>query len=123
MLAMPCTSAEDYRRNEHLDELDESITKRLHCLADIRIEMAQQDADHDRCEHLHIEMRVKRFVRNLGRSQTCRLHGIPPYSKTPAGAATSDYSYFPERSIRARARELPSYLVLPASLASMSDRA
>ena len=70
--------AEDDRRDEHLDQLDKHVAQRLHGLAKVRVEMAQQDTEHDGGKHLHIEMRVKRFVRNIGSRRKCRIHGLPP---------------------------------------------
>jgi len=81
--------AEDDRRDEHLDQLDKQVAQRLHGLAKVRVEMAQQDTEHDGGKHLHIEMRVKRFVRNIGSRRKCRIHGLPPCKSTPVGALTS----------------------------------
>ena len=81
--------AEDDRRDEHLDQLDEPVAERLHRLAELRVEMTQQDAEHDRGKHLHIEMRVKRLVRGIGSRRKCRIHGLPPYYSTPVGVSTS----------------------------------
>jgi hypothetical protein len=69
--------AEDDWGDEHLDQLDEPVAERLHCLAEMRVEMAEQDTEHDRGEHLHVEMCVKRLVRDIGRHRTCRHHGLP----------------------------------------------
>ena len=47
--------AEDDRRDDHLDRLDEGIAQRLHLLAELRIVVPEQDAHHDRGQHLDVE--------------------------------------------------------------------
>ena len=69
--------AEDDRRDQHLDQLDEAVAERLHRHADVRIELPEQDADHDRGQHLHVEMGVERFARRC-RGRRCRRHGVLP---------------------------------------------
>jgi hypothetical protein len=50
---MPCTTvAEDDRRDHHLDQCDEAVTERLHLLAEVRIEISDQDTERDRDENL-----------------------------------------------------------------------
>jgi hypothetical protein len=61
--------AEDDRRDHHLDQLDEAVAERLHRLAGLRPEMAEDDADDDRGDHLRVERLVERL---LGRGL---LHG------------------------------------------------
>src|SRR6267154_2748104 len=48
--------AEDDRGDQHFDHLDEGIAKRFHLLAELRIEVAQEDAEDDRRQHLGVEM-------------------------------------------------------------------
>ena len=50
--------AENDRRDQHLDQLDEGIAERLHRCADLGVEVPEQDAEHDRHEDLHVEMLV-----------------------------------------------------------------
>ena len=47
--------AEDDRRDDHLDQLDESVAQRLHRRAGFRIKMAEQDADRDGDQYLDVE--------------------------------------------------------------------
>src|SRR3954454_25069399 len=47
--------AEDDRRDQHLDQLDEAIAQRLHLLAQLRIKMAKQDAENDSGQYLGIK--------------------------------------------------------------------
>ena len=49
---------EDDRRDDHLDQLDEAVAERLQRLARRRREMAEQYTDHDRDQHLDVEMAV-----------------------------------------------------------------
>ena len=53
---------EDHRRDDHLHELDEGVAERLHLLADLRIEMSEQDARCDGAEHLDVQDLVERLV-------------------------------------------------------------
>jgi hypothetical protein len=54
--------AEDDRCDQHLDQLDEGVAQRLHLRAERRIEVAQKDAQHDRTQHLDVEMPVPGLV-------------------------------------------------------------
>ncbi|MNF77576.1 hypothetical protein D3C84_597260 [compost metagenome] len=47
--------AEDDRADDHLDQLDETVTQRLEVDADLRPEMADHNAQRDGDEHLHVE--------------------------------------------------------------------
>ena len=47
--------AEDDRRNDHLDELDEPVTKRFQAGAEIGPEMADRHAESDGHQHLDVE--------------------------------------------------------------------
>lgn len=51
---------EDHRRNDHFDQLDEAVAKRLHHFADMRREMTEQNADHNRANHLKVQHLVNR---------------------------------------------------------------
>jgi hypothetical protein len=77
--------AEDDRCNQHFDHLDEGVAERLHLLAELWIEISQQDADNDRGEHLEVEMRIERLAcrRRCGRL-SC-LHDVLP-TGSPYGA-------------------------------------
>ena len=68
--------AEDDRRDQHLDQLDEAVAERLHLLADLRIEMPEQDADDDRGDHLDVEMHAGRPAR--GGRELARRHDVLP---------------------------------------------
>ena len=68
--------AENDRRDNHLDELDEAVAQRLHCRADIGPEVAEQHSTCDREQDSHIKMLVDRLF----------LHRIPPRT-TLAGNA------------------------------------
>ena len=59
---------EDHRRDNHLDELDESVAERAQRSAGFGIEMTEQYAGHDRRQHLHVKLcipapRPRRFRR------------------------------------------------------------
>ena len=47
--------AEDHGRDHHLDQRDEAVAERLERLAEIGIEMSDQDTDEDRDQHLDVE--------------------------------------------------------------------
>jgi hypothetical protein len=47
--------AEDDRRDDHLDQLDEAVAERLHRRAGLRIKRAQQHAQHNGDDDLEIE--------------------------------------------------------------------
>ena len=51
---------EDHRSNDHLDQLNEAVTKRLHHFADMRSEMTEQNADQNRANHLKVQHLVDR---------------------------------------------------------------
>ena len=51
--------AEDDRADHHLDELDEGVAKRLHLDGECRREVAEQHADQDRGQHVHVELAIK----------------------------------------------------------------
>jgi hypothetical protein len=53
--------AENDRRDQHADELDERVAQRLHLYAEPRIEFPERDPDHHTGEHPHPELRVPAF--------------------------------------------------------------
>ena len=59
--------AEDDRRDDHLDQLDERVAERLHRFAGLGPEMAEDDPADDREQHLRVEMLVERL-----------FHGVSP---------------------------------------------
>ena len=64
--------AEDDRGDDHLDQLDEGIAKRLHGCAGFGIEMPQSNADGNGHQHLEIQTLEYRFFRHLTKSpQLC----------------------------------------------------
>ena len=65
--------AEDDRRNDHLDQINESITERFQVFTEIRVQVADYDSDKDGHEDLDVENSVPGFFfsrvmheRNLG---------------------------------------------------------
>ena len=58
--------AENDRRDDHLDQLDEAIAEGLHRLAILRREMPQQHANHDSGDDLKIQRLVNRFWADIG---------------------------------------------------------
>jgi hypothetical protein len=52
--------AEDDRGDDHLDQLDEAVTQRLHLRGQVRREMPQQHAHRDGEQHLHVQGAVER---------------------------------------------------------------
>ena len=70
--------AEDDRRDDHLDHLDEGVAERLHLLAEIRIEVPERDTDRDRGEHLHIETVIEWLALGRARRRRCVRHVAPP---------------------------------------------
>ena len=58
--------AEDHRRDHHLDQRDEAVTQRLQLLAEIGIQISDQDAERDRDQNLHIEDLVPGLVMDGG---------------------------------------------------------
>ncbi len=67
--------AENHRRDHHLDQRDEAVAERLQLLAEIGLEIADQDADRDRDQHLHIEDFVPGLVMVGGRTDHFSGHG------------------------------------------------
>jgi hypothetical protein len=53
--------AEDNRRNQHPDELDEAVAERMQVLADLREEYSDQDAKDHACGDLKRQVLVNRF--------------------------------------------------------------
>jgi hypothetical protein len=69
--------AEDDRSDENADRLDEGVTERLHAHADVRIELAERNAERHGDQHQKPELRIKR-MRPRARAQVCRcgfIHG------------------------------------------------
>ena len=64
--------AEDDRRDDHLDELDEAVAQRLHRFPDRRIEVAEQHADDHRGDHLHVQRTIEREL--SGGCACCAFH-------------------------------------------------
>lgn len=60
---------EDDRADHHLDQLDEAVAERLHVGGDRRVEVAEDHADDDGEDHLHIEHFVEGFLLHDG---SCR---------------------------------------------------
>ena len=54
--------AEDHRRDHHLDQRDEAVAERLQLLAEIGIEMSDQDTEQDRDQNLDVEDLVPGLV-------------------------------------------------------------
>jgi hypothetical protein len=50
---------EDHRRDDHPHQFHEAVAQRLERCADVRPELADDDAQHDRDDHLEIEMGPK----------------------------------------------------------------
>jgi len=69
--------AEDDRRDGHLDQLDEAVAQRLHprALGDIRRHPADQEAEDDGDQHLHIQQLVEGFACRPVNAR--ELHGSP----------------------------------------------
>jgi hypothetical protein len=44
--------AEDDRRDQHLDQLDEGVAERLHLRPELRVEVSEEDAGQDGGQHL-----------------------------------------------------------------------
>ena len=76
MWAMPEATV---RRDHHLDELDEAVAQRLDpiALGDARRKPAEQEAQHDGGEHLHVEQLVEGFSARRGRPRRVAHSGIP----------------------------------------------
>ena len=53
--------AEDDRRNDHFNQLDKTVTERLHRNTGFRVEMAEQNADGDGGQNLEIQMLIAFF--------------------------------------------------------------
>jgi len=73
--------AEYDRRDDHLDRLDEGVAEGLHLLAELRVEMAEQDAERDRGQHLEVEAPEERPVMRRHRGGCCASDGhggLPP---------------------------------------------
>jgi hypothetical protein len=67
--------AEDYRRNDHLDQIDESIAERFQAFTETRVQVANYDPDKDGDDNLDVENSVPGFFfgrvmheRNWGRN-------------------------------------------------------
>ncbi len=54
--------AEDDRADDHLDQLDEAVAERLHVDGERRVVVAEDHADDDGEDHLHIEHFVEGFL-------------------------------------------------------------
>ena len=62
MLAIPCTTVQKNRRDDHLDHLDEGVAEGLHLLTELWVEMAEQDAERDRRQDLEVETFEERLM-------------------------------------------------------------
>jgi hypothetical protein len=63
--------AEDDRGDQHLDQLDEQITKPLQAFAELRVEVPDQHAENDGAQDLEIEVLIDLLVVGwCGRSRT-----------------------------------------------------
>ncbi len=78
---------EDDRRNDHLHQLDEGIAKRLERYSRLREEVADENADGNRRQHLYVKLLVKRQRRD-GFAR-CIMH-ILHADGAPCLAATYD---------------------------------
>jgi hypothetical protein len=87
--------AEDDRRDDHLDELDEAVAQRLHGLAERGIEVAEQHADDHRGDHLHVKGSVQREL--LGGCTCCVFHGASRGFGTVGAVWRTFYSWKPHR--------------------------
>ena len=82
MLAMPCTTVQKMiGAMIILISLMKASPKRLHLLAELRVEMAEQDAERDRGQHLEVEAPEERPVMRRHRGGCCASDGhggLPP---------------------------------------------
>jgi hypothetical protein len=53
--------AKDDRRNNHLDQIDESISQRFQAFTQTRVNVPNHDAEHDSDENLDIKNAIPRF--------------------------------------------------------------
>ena len=68
--------AEDDRRDDHLDQLDEAVAERLERFAELRKEMADDDAERDGDQHLDVENPIPcGATRTNDSCQWLRLYG------------------------------------------------
>ena len=67
--------AENHRRDHHLDQRDKTVAKRLQLLAEIGIEISDENAERDRDQHLDVEDLVPGLVRADGWADRFGGHG------------------------------------------------
>jgi hypothetical protein len=63
--------AEYYRCDHHLDQRDKAVTEWFQGLAEVRIEVANQDSERDRNQNLNVEDRIPRLTRGGGTDGLC----------------------------------------------------
>src|ERR1700736_249430 len=76
---------EDHRRNHHLDQCNEAVTERLQRLAEIRIEISDQDTERDRNENLNIQDLVPRMMTGGGTDRFCGHGALGTGTRKQAG--------------------------------------
>jgi hypothetical protein len=81
--------AEDHRRNHHLDQRDEAVAERLQLLAEIRIEISDQDTERDCDENLNIQDLVPGLMAGGGTDRFCG-HGRLTLDKWKLAASSWD---------------------------------
>jgi hypothetical protein len=71
--------AENDRRNQDADRLDEGVAERLHPYAGIRIDVAERDAKHHRPEHEEPKLQVEglRALALDRAGRDCLIHAGP----------------------------------------------
>ena len=63
--------AEYHRRDHHLDQRNKAVTERLQGLAEVRIEVPNQDSERDRNQNLNVEDRIPPLTRGGGTDSLC----------------------------------------------------
>ena len=66
--------AEDDRRDEHADRLDEGVAQRLHLGAETGVEVAQCNADRHRDQHLKPQLQIPGLLALDGNHRFLGLH-------------------------------------------------
>jgi hypothetical protein len=74
---------EDHRRDDHLHQLDEGVAQRLQRLAELRPEMTDHRTQHDRRQHLEIQMRVEGLL-PMRRSTRSARPPVETFGPSPA---------------------------------------
>jgi hypothetical protein len=108
--------AEDHRRDQHPDQRDEAVAERLQRLAEIGVEITDEDSERDRDQHLDIEDPAgdddwlnRNLCHNVGPGNASSVHDV----HRVMASAEATITFFSDRTNIDRGAVTPGKMMIP----------